>query len=236
MDLYYNCSYDNSPVGFCIGKISHVNLGDLQPENILELSEKNIDPFIRKCFESGVIRTAYGKMPSELSQYKDDYFILKKKMIQKEENGNYYMNIALAGLTWDQFSAFMKYEIKDTNKVLADLVRKSIRQDTNSVFGYHVCGDRIEDLLNFKYANVCNCKEKRVKHIQSTDCFYAKLASANIDQTVIDQIFGESIRISSVSQNDVCFKKKLKIRIKSIIIWAIAVVMILAMVLIVIWK
>lgn len=236
MDLYYNCSYDNSPVGFCIGKISNINLGDLQPENSLELSGENVDPFIRKCFESGVIRTAYGKMPSELSQYKDNYFILKKKMIQKEENGNYYMSIALAGLTWDQFSVLMKYEMKDTNKVLADLVRKSIRQDKNSAFGYHVCEDGIEDLLNFKYANVCNCKEERVQHIQSTDCFYAKLVSANVDRTVIRQIFGESLRISSVSQNYVCFKKKLKIRMKSIIIWAMAVMVMLVIVLSVIWK
>lgn len=236
MDLYYNCSYDNSPVGFCIGRISNINLGDLQAENSLELSKENVDPFIRKCFESGLIRTAYGKMPSELSQYKDDYFILKKKMVQKEEKGNYYMNIALAGLTWDQFSAFMKYEIKDTSKVLADLVRKSIGQDKNSAFGYHVYSDGIEDLLNFKYANVCNCEKERVQHIQSTDCFYAKLVSANVDRTVMEQIFGELIRISSVSQNYVCFKKKLEIRMKSIIIWAMTVVVMLAIVLRVIWK
>lgn len=206
MDLYYNCSYDNSPVGFCIGKIPEVNSKDLLPGIVSELSKENIDPFIRKCFESGLIRNAYGKIPSEGSNV-DDYFFIKKKMLRKD-NCNYYMNIAIAGLTWNEFNEFMQYKKDDTEPLLTELVWKSIYQDKNDIFGYKVYSEKISNLLKFKYGCVCDCSQAHLENIQETKCFYAKLLGASSDSTVINRVFGEPLVMTRVNGNYVCFQKK----------------------------
>ena len=73
MNLYYYCSYDGSPVGFRIGRIDA-----LSRDEKIELSSEKIEPFIRRCFETGLVRSAFGKIPSDADSEKK-FFLLKKK-------------------------------------------------------------------------------------------------------------------------------------------------------------
>ena len=45
-----------------------------------------------------------GKMPSDLSESDWRIFFIKKKMIHKIDGCNYYMNIAMTGLKWEEFT------------------------------------------------------------------------------------------------------------------------------------
>lgn len=221
MDLYYYCSYDNSPVGFYIGKIPAVDSLNLMPAKKLELSKENINPFIRKCFESGLIRNVFGKVPEEFGQ---GYFLMKKKMVHKIENRNYYMSIALTGLRWNEFSDLMKVDSNDTKEKLAKLVAESISQNKTNDFGYEVRSEVISRLIGFKYAGICKCNKERMKKIQEDDCLYAELLNGNPDKEEIGQLFGEQFEMIKESGTEVRIGKKNECRVKKLAICLIGVV------------
>lgn len=183
MDLYYYCSYDGSPVGFRIGRVNILDKDDEQKE----LSAKHIDPFIRRCFETGLIRSAFGKIPTDTDSQKK-YFLLKKKMIGKKAGCNYYMNVAVVEDEWDKFSSLM-HDCDDEAK-LATAVMNSIEPVKDDSFGYKVNTHKLSDVLSFGYAGICNCNEARMRTVQQNDTFFVTLSTANPDRDILKSCLG----------------------------------------------
>ena len=230
MDIYFNCSYDNSPVGFQIGKLSEIHSTNIVPECNMDLSEKNINAFIRKCFESGLIRSAYGKMPSDLSESDGEYFFIKKKMIHKIDGCNYYMNIAMTGLKWEEFTTLMDDSNISVQEDLAKLIADGIKKDDTNIFGYTICGENILKLLDFKYADVCDCPQERVKKIEENNGFYIKMLGKNVDMVMLNQMFGKSLAsycLTRVSPNEICIVKKNNAKMNRFIIVLVGIVLLI---------
>ena len=244
MDIYFNCSYDNSPVGFQIGKLSEIHSTNIVPECNMDLSEKNINAFIRKCFESGLIRSAYGKILADILFISSDpntpksfiyivsseYFFIKKKMIHKIDGCNYYMNIAMTGLKWEEFTTLMDDSNISVQEDLAKLIADGIKKDETNIFGYTICGENILKLLDFKYADVCDCPQERVKKIEENNGFYIKMLGKNVDMVMLNQMFGKSLAsycLTRVSPNEICIVKKNNAKMNRFIIVLVGIVLLI---------
>ena len=133
MRIYYYCTYKNSPAGFHVGYIEYGQQGG----GAYMLEDKEIDPFIRQWLESGMIRSAFGAMPS-MEDGENTFFLVKKKLRKKEDEVDYYMNIAIVCKTWEEFRHLMQEGTSEDE--LASAIADSIRIDTANEFGY--CVDR----------------------------------------------------------------------------------------------
>ncbi len=66
----------------------------------------------------------------------------------------------------------------DSNiSVQEDLAKVDCRwnkKDETNIFGYTICGENILKLLDFKYADVCDCPQERVKKLKKIMVFISK--------------------------------------------------------------
>lgn len=171
--LYCYCSYDGSPTGFNLGKIElreHIPI-------VQELSDKNIDTFIRGCFETGILRSAFGKINNHNSN--NEYFLLKKKLVCKNDNCNHYMNIAIVTDEWDQFCSLMTGNDEDSR--LAEIVMNSMVVSNNEEFGYSIKTDKIMELLSVGYKKICECNLQMLRRVENEDAFFVILSTQNPD-------------------------------------------------------
>lgn len=204
MNLYYYCSYDGSPVGFRIGRIDA-----LSRDEKIELSSEKIEPFIRRCFETGLVRSAFGKIPSDADSEKK-FFLLKKKLIEKKADCNYYMNVAVVEEEWDKFCSLLQ----DGPESLATAVMRSIEPSGENAFGYKVYTQELSKVLECRFASVCNCNETRINNVQKNDAFYATLSTETPDTDALKKSLGivqgssTHTEITKESGKVFCFEKK----------------------------
>jgi hypothetical protein len=182
MNLYYYCSYDGSPVGFRIGRIDA-----LSRDEKIELSSEKIEPFIRRCFETGLVRSAFGKIPSDADSEKK-FFLLKKKLIEKEADCKYYMSVAVVEEEWDKFCSLLQDGADEAS--LATAVMRSIKPSGENAFGYRVNTQELSKVLECGFASVCNCNETRINNVQKNDAFYATLSTETPDTDALKKSLG----------------------------------------------
>ncbi len=206
MNLYYYCSYDGSPVGFRIGRIDA-----LSRDEKIELSSEKIEPFIRRCFETGLVRSAFGKIPSDADSEKK-FFLLKKKLIEKKADCNYYMNVAVVEEEWDKFCSLLQDGADEVS--LATAVMSSIEPSGENAFGYRVDTQELSKVLECGFASVCNCNETRINNVQKNDAFYATLSTETPDTDALKKSLGivqgssTHTEITKESGKVFCFGKK----------------------------
>lgn len=205
MNLYYYCSYDGSPVGFRIGRIDA-----LSRDEKIELSSEKIEPFIRRCFETGLVRSAFGKIPSDADSEKK-FFLLKKKL-RKKADYNYYMNVAVVEEEWDKFCSLLQDGVDEVS--LATAVMSSIKPYGENAFGYRVDTQKLSKVLECGFASVCNCNETRINNVQKNDAFYATLSTETPDTDALKKSLGivqgssTHTEITKESGKVFCFGKK----------------------------
>lgn len=213
MNLFYYCSYDGSPAGFRIGRVDTLS----QDGKSHELSSEQIEPFIRRCFEMGLIRSAFGKIPSE-ERKQNGYFLLKKKLIGKKADCNYYMNVAVVEEEWDRFCSLLQDGADEAS--LATAIMSSIEPSGNDVFGYKVNTSRLSEVLKCGYATVCNCNARRMENVRKNSVFYATLSTETPDTDTLKRSLGiskcdnDATEFTKESGKVFCFRKK-----KSASIW-----------------
>lgn len=206
MNLYYYCSYDGSPVGYRI-----VRIDALSRDERIELSSEKIEPFIRRCFETGLVRSAFGKIPSDADSEKK-FFLLKKKLRRKKADCNYYMNVAVVEEEWDKFCSLLQDGVDEVS--LADAVMSSIEPSGENAFGYKVDTQELSKVLECGFASVCNCNETRINNVQKNDAFYATLSTETPDTDALKKSLGivqgssTHTEITKESGKVFCFGKK----------------------------
>lgn len=221
--LYYYCSYDGSPVGFNLGKIElqeHIPV-------VQELSDKNIDTFIRGCFETGILRSAFGKINNLNSD--NEYFLLKRKLVCKNNNCTYYMNIAIVTDEWDQFCSLMTGNDEDSR--LAEIVMNSMVVSNNKEFGYSIKTDKIMELLSVGYGKICECNPQMLRRVENEDTFFVILSTQNPDinllrsKLCIAQNSGRQIiDITGKTGRIISFGKKKPASVRNYIVIMLAVI------------
>lgn len=106
--------------------------------DLQEPSCDKINLFIQQCFENGIVRGGYGKIPESA----DTYFLLKKKFTATKENVKYYINFAIVTDEWTEFEALMQKENTETEIINNYL--ESIKPDTLFYFGYRIQTEKIK--------------------------------------------------------------------------------------------
>jgi len=173
LKIYYYCSYDGSPAGFHIGTIDC----EKQPENIYQdLTEINssipADNFIRLCFETGLVRRAFGAIPSNEDNI-HNYFILLKKLTGKKDGCNYYMNIAITTTDWEEFEALTRTGSSNNGQNnLPDAVLGTISTDKTNSFGYCINTSRLEDIQKIHSGSILGCKSPYIKLVKNENTFF----------------------------------------------------------------
>ncbi len=183
MRIYYYCTYKNSPAGFHVGYIEYGQQGG----GAYMLEDKEIDPFIRQWLESGMIRSAFGAMPS-MEDGENTFFLVKKKLRKKEDEVDYYMNIAIVCKTWEEFRHLMQEGTSEDE--LASAIADSIRIDTANEFGYCVDREKAVPVAKAFYGNVCKCDAKMLENVRLKNGIYFTLASTKADREVLTKSLG----------------------------------------------
>ena len=151
-------------------------------------------------------------------------------MIHKIDGCNYYMNIAMTGLKWEEFTTLMDDSNISVQEDLAKLIADGIKKDETNIFGYTICGENILKLLDFKYADVCDCPQERVKKIEENNGFYIKMLGKNVDMVMLNQMFGKSLAsycLTRVSPNEICIVKKNNAKMNRFIIVLVGIVLLI---------
>lgn len=189
MKLYYYCSYDGSPSGFRLGK------AELNEENeIQELSDMQINPFIRRCFETGLVRSAFGKIPEGSGESK--YFLIKKKLTGIKENCKYYMNIAIVCESWIEFNKLMQEG--GSKEQLTEAILRSIQQDKSSEYGYCIRNQQALEVFEQFFGTVCGSTKQYLDDIQKDNSIYFTLSSSSPDLESLEQ----SLKLNEVINNE----------------------------------
>jgi len=125
MEIYYNCSYTGSPVGFIPGRLQYVTG---QSEDYV-LSHEQIPLLIQRCFDFAIVRKACGRW--RLTGSDPVYFLLVKGLTVDEgqdERGidklsEYYLNFALTTTDRSEYEDWLAVE--DDTKETAETLRKA---------------------------------------------------------------------------------------------------------------
>ena len=209
MEVYFYCSYDRSPVGFQIGR---VNANDMADHGML--SGDNILPFIRSCFEVGLLKSAYGCIPHANDENTEKkYFLLKKKMKGTKFERKFYISMAIVTDDWQQFQDLMAEEEEEAGVVSA--VLDSIANLKDNAFGYEIDAQKIRELSKCHYAGICRCNSKRLNDIYATDSFYCILSTETPDIASLERNLGlecdndKTFEIKQVDKSVFRVKKKI---------------------------
>lgn len=141
MEVYYYCSYTGSPVGFILGRFDY----DSQKSGRYELEKSPVSSAIRRYFEFGPVRKAFGFLPEE-----SQYFFLAKKLTAKKifdgETLNYSLGIALVTNSAEEFRYWMRKE-SGSEQEIANAIKESIILDRMNDHGFTVCAEQLSELL-----------------------------------------------------------------------------------------
>lgn len=103
MRAYVYCSYKFSPVGFQIGTIKY----DAAQKNFYVPTQNNLDNFVIRAFEEGIVRKVYGLIPDS-----NKYIFLVKKLQQNNVDDpnegmiDFYMNFAFEFDNFNDYNNF----------------------------------------------------------------------------------------------------------------------------------
>lgn len=141
MQIYYYCSYDGSPVGYQQGSLTY----DPGRSSNYELTRQNIPPLIRACFDSGEVRKAFGRLPSDSRK-----FLLIKKLRTSgdsaDEPSNYYVNFALATNDEKEYSRWIQNG-ESSPEDIAKAVKASMQLDGAKEHGFSVRPQALKTLI-----------------------------------------------------------------------------------------
>ena len=215
MQIYYYCSYEGSPAGYHIGKVETSSYDiDLQ-----EPSCDKINPFIQQCFENGIVRGGYGKIPESA----DVYFLLKKKFTATKENVKYYINFAIVTDEWTEFEALMQKGNAETEIINNYL--ESIKPDTLFYFGYRIQTEKIKKISSCGYGSIFNINHDYLKMVKQKDAVFIETSTGVPDMETLEKnlqlrkkIDEKGIERCKIEEKLFCYKKKTTIHMKSMII------------------
>lgn len=141
MQIYYYCSYDGSPVGYQQGSLTY----DPGRSRNYELTGQNIPPLIRACFDSGEVRKAFGRIPSDSRK-----FLLIKKLRTSgdsaDEPSNYYVNFALATNDEKDYSRWIQNG-ESSPEAIAKAVKATMQLDGAKEHGFSVRPQALKTLI-----------------------------------------------------------------------------------------
>lgn len=236
MILYYYCSYDGSPVGFQIGFIDTKHIED----GLQKIPEQNYKKgiFIANCLESGLIQSGFGVVPQKDEEKKPLYFIIKKKLLHKENEKNYYINIAFISKKWDEFSTLLHGDCPE-DKITAT-IGSSIIINKDSTFGYDIDVSKVDDIRALSFKNVCGLVDDDwLKKIEQDNILYLTLSTASPDLDLLKKMLGlkstekEFFPLGKDGEKMVCYGKK-GVASRSTILYLLLAAIIMIMVIILI--
>lgn len=176
-ELYSYCSYKGSPVGFRIGKTKVENEIDLT------LCDDNINQFVRKSFESGMITCVFGKLPKS-----DKYVYLVKKLEYTGNNGEsiIYMNFAWIFSDYGKYISFASGIRTLSNDKISEIMYKIIKPDSNDEkFALKIKGEKLVNAIkNISGEDVMNERDSR-----SQDSLCVKVVSKSVDEKRINELY-----------------------------------------------
>ena len=142
--LYFNVSYDGSPVGFQLGCITlNSELSEMR-----EPGESKMDRFIRSMFDSGLVNFSFGEIPKEITGIQRSvYFVLSKRTKLKDEEGRtWYISMCYVDSDAPSVQSlrewWMETSLLNSTRISED-VRKDILKslfiiDKFNTFGYTI--------------------------------------------------------------------------------------------------
>ena len=176
-ELYSYCSYKGSPVGFRIGKTKVENEIDLT------LCDDNINQFVRKSFESGMITCVFGKLPKS-----DKYVYLVKKLEYTGNNGEsiIYMNFAWIFSDYGKYISFASGIKTLSDDKISEIMYKIIKPDSNDEkFALKINGKELVNAIkNISGEDVMNERDR-----WSQDSLCVKVVSKSIDEKRINELY-----------------------------------------------
>ena len=144
MEIYYYCSYTGSPCGFNLGKLEF----DGGAPTARTLSGGPFDPLIRRCFDHGIVKNAYGFLPTA-----PRWFLLIEDLeFRDADNTRFYMNIALVTEKVDQYERWMKKG--PSKEAIAELCRQTMVIDRTSEYGFKVDGAYLTKLIECSFGSL----------------------------------------------------------------------------------
>ena len=137
MKIYIYCSYQSSPVGFKLGTIHY----DSSHEQDYIPTNKDIEPFVQKSFEEGLIKHVHGKIPNK---NKNIYLVKKLQNTTIDDEGNAipaYINFAFEFDDVNKFDTFLnnlKSNYSDNEQSEHDLINVIIPDRSNKDFALKI--------------------------------------------------------------------------------------------------
>ena len=171
MKLYSYCSYDGSLVGFQLGVCEWKNA----QEQVWTLSKNGIDPFVQACFENGLVRSGFGKIPN---RDKQAYFLLVKKLVGKKEDIQYYINLAVTADEWNELEPLLKGDVQ----TLAKEMTQRIQPVEEDAFGYHLNANGWNEI---EFGNLCGCNETMKQDVSTNGTIYLELRTSQMNRLEI---------------------------------------------------
>lgn len=161
--IYSYCSYKQSPAGFQLG---YAEVGE---QERIHLSVSGINEFVRKSFETGVLKAVHGKIP-----HTEKYIYILKKLKYTSENEDEFasvvhMNFAFEFESYEEYSRFENGISKMSGEELANLFHEVVIPDIS------------EDI----FALVLNGRllHKAIEHINSEGDSMGEVMKGDIDTT-----------------------------------------------------
>lgn len=149
MRIYLYNSYKGSPVGFIMGMM------DEQAGGVFtEMTENGIPPFIRACFEHGIVKNVVGNIHYNKEDMAPKYLLLLKNLTFSPENAaddfTWYLNFALET---DDGDLMEKWLATDAENDVACHLSQCLRIDKSDNFGYKVLNDKLGEFLKSSFAS-----------------------------------------------------------------------------------
>lgn len=141
MKFHSYCSYDGSPTGFAYGVADVKRPTETTTTEILML-KKGTNTFIRRCFESGLVRRVHGIIPHT----KEKILLLKNLKVRGEDGVQRYMNFALVCGEEDKYLAPKPGSLTDGDSLSKGLA-KALVIDRRNEFGYQVDAGALQTFL-----------------------------------------------------------------------------------------
>lgn len=210
MQIYYYCSYEGSPAGYHIGKIK----GSSCDKELQELSDDDINPFIRQCFENGMFRSGFGKIPEDTNA-QQQYFLLKKKLTAMKENVKYYINFAIVTGNWEELKTLMEKE--NTEKEIVNNFLESIEPAPLFDFGYRIRTAQLKKISSCGYGGICEwINPKYLKIMEQSNALFIETSKEKPDIEALEEnlmlkskIENRNLERDKITEKLFCYKKKI---------------------------
>jgi len=193
MRIYSNSSYKYSPTGFAIG---YVDQSEIENDGYSYLKPCDLD-IIRKLFENGDIKGAYGKLPNS-----NKYVYLVKKLdcsFKNQDNveAKKYCNFAFVFDSNSEYSDFKKnYDVQSLTKHMNDFI---VPDGTVEKFGLSIQNSSLKMFLS-------GCLKGSVINYSDEE-FYIEATSSSTDiSKKLSDFF--SVNISREKDSKYSTKKK----------------------------